>query len=172
MGSVEEKYLKNMGDFKILFNNYYTPLCIFAEKYMENKDDATDIVQDTFIKFWQKKDNFQHINQIKTFLYTTTRNHCLNELEHRRIVENYSTIQKKKQSESFFNDHIIEEESYRIIIQAINKLPPQTAKVMMLALNGKGNKEIAKILSLSEGTVHTHKKIAYKHLRTKLSNYF
>ncbi|MDR3218520.1 MAG: RNA polymerase sigma-70 factor [Dysgonamonadaceae bacterium] len=159
-------------DFQNLFNDFYIPLCIFAEKYLDNNDDAADIVQDTFLKLWQRKDDFQHINQIKSFLYTSIRNSCLNELEHKRVVENYSVEIQTLNLDSFFHDHVIEEETYRIIVEAINKLPPQTAKVMMLALSGKNNKEIADAMSISEGTIHTHKKIAYKRLRKYLQDYF
>jgi RNA polymerase sigma-70 factor (ECF subfamily) len=169
---VKKDNLSDISDFQNLFNDFYIPLCIFAEKYLDNKDDAADIAQDAFIKLWQKREDFQHINQLKAFLYTTVRNSSLNELEHKRIVENYSSHIQSVQTESFFNDHIIEEETYRIIVQAINKLPPQTAKVMMLALSGKDNKEIAIELSISDGTLHTHKKIAYKRLRNELKDYF
>jgi RNA polymerase sigma-70 factor (ECF subfamily) len=148
------------------------PLCIFAEKYLENQEDAADIVQDTFVKLWQKNGDFQHINQVKAFLYTTVRNGCLNEIEHKRVIENYSERLQTVDSESFFHDHVIEEESYRILVEAIDKLPPQTAKIMMLALSGKNNKEIAFELSISDETIHTHKKIAYKRLRKDLKDYF
>jgi RNA polymerase sigma-70 factor (ECF subfamily) len=164
--------IDNIAGFQSLFNGFYVPLCLFAEKYLENREDAADVVQDAFIKLWQKRNDFNHINQIKTFLYTTIRNHCLNELEHKRVVENYSEILREKQSDSFFQDHVVEEETYRILVQAIGRLPPQTARVMMLALSGKDNKEIAGEIAISEGTVHTHKKIAYKRLRKDLKHYF
>lgn len=64
------------------------------------------------------------------------------------------------------------QETRRIIANAIKRLPPQASKVMMLALSGKGNKEIAEKLQISDGTVHTHKKIAYKRLREELKDYF
>jgi RNA polymerase sigma-70 factor (ECF subfamily) len=166
--------LNSTKKFKDLFDHFFLPLCLFAEKFLENKEDAADVVQDTFIKLWQRKEDFQqvHINQIKSFLYTTIRNSCLNELEHKRIIDNYSTHIQTVHKESFFNDQLIEEETYRILVQAINKLPPRTAQIMLLALGGKDNKEIATELSISEGTLHTHKKIAYKRLRENLKDYF
>ena len=155
-----------------MFNDFYVSLCIFAERYLNNKEEAADIAQDTFIKLWQRKEDFQNIYQIKSFLYTTARNSCLNMLEHKQVVENYTDQFLKKQKDSFFRDHVIEEETYRIINQAINKLSPQVSKIMKLALSGKNNKEIAIELDISEGTVHTHKKIAYKKLREELKDYF
>ena len=64
-------------------------------------------------------------------------------------------------NESFFRDQVLEEETYRILMNAVQKLPGQTQNVMLLALEEKDNKEI--VFSLS--TVHTLKKIAYKRLR-------
>lgn len=48
---------------------------------------------------------------------------------------------------------MIEEEAYRILRQAIEQLPEQTRKVMLLALEGKDNREIAETLSMAVGTV-------------------
>ncbi len=64
---------------------------------------------------------------------------------------------------SFF--FFVEEETYRIVSEAINKLPDQMKAIMQLSLEGKKNAEIADRLNISTETVHTLKKIAYKKLR-------
>ncbi len=159
-------------DFYQLFTNFYVPLCLFGERYLENKEDAADVVQDVFIKLWQQQDHFESLPQIKSFLYTSVRNASLNILKHRTAAELYSRRLLEKQQNSFFRDYVVEEETFRILIQAINKLTEQPRKVMFLALSGKDNKEIAEELSIAEGTVHSHKKLAYKKLRQELKDYF
>ena len=74
--------------------------------------------------------------------------------------------------DSFFQDKVIAEESYRILVDAIDKLPPQMKNIMRLALEGKTNPEIAEALNISGETVHSQKKIAYRKLRGYLKDYY
>ena len=67
---------------------------------------------------------------------------------------------------------MIEEESYRIISQAIDALPPQSARVIKLSLDGKQNKEIAELLGISVNTVKTLKYRSLESLKTSLKDYF
>ena len=71
-----------------------------------------------------------------------------------------------------FQDKVIAEESYRILVDAIEKLPPQMKSIMQLALEGKSNPEIAETLNISGETVHSQKKIAYRKLRVYLKDYY
>lgn len=169
---MEKIYLNDITVFKQIFLDFYLPLCLFSQRYLDDQEEAADVSQNTLIKLWQKREDFENYNQIKKFLYTTARNQCLNVLDHKKVIKNYSELFEEREKETFFKDHLIEKESYRMIVNAIKRLPPQTSKIMMLALAGKGNKEIAEELQISDGTVHTHKKIAYKRLREDLKEYF
>lgn len=108
----------------------------------------------------------------KAFLYTAVRNKALNELEHSKVVYEYAQNVIEKKKDSFFHDAIVEEETYRIVSEAINKLPDQMKAIMQLSLEGKKNAEIADRLNISTETVHTLKKIAYKKLRENLKDYY
>ena len=66
----------------------------------------------------------------------------------------------------------MEEETFRILSEAIEKLPTQMRAIMQLALEGKKNAEIAERLNVSPETVHTLKKVAYKKLRAFLTDYY
>ncbi len=164
--------LSRQEAFQSFFNDYYVPLCLFCRHYMESEEQTSDIVQDAFIKLWQRNKDFEYQHQAKAFLYTTVRNSALNELEHLHIVKNYATTMLEKTKDSFFTDHVIEEEMHRILVQAIEKLPAQSRRLMMLSLEGKQNAQIAEELSISSETVHSLKKIAYKKLRTYLKEYY
>ncbi len=67
-----------------------------------------------------------------------------------------------------FNDFLIEDETYRIIHEAVESLPAQESKVIQLALEGLKMQEIADQLKISVNTVKTLKSRAYKHLRKEL----
>lgn len=159
-------------EFHNIFNEYYAALCSFAFRYVEDADLSADIVQDVFAKLWQIRDDFFYLHQVKAFLYTAVRNRSLNELEHSRIAYEYEQRAMAKRADAFFHDAIVEEETFRILSEAIDKLPPQMRAIMRLALEGKKNPEIAECLKVSPETVHTLKKKAYKKLRNYLTDYY
>lgn len=164
------QFIESEKDFRKIFDEYYVALCMFAERFIGNSGASADIVQDCFVSLWQQRANFNGIRPAKAFLYTSVRNRALNELNHLRIVREYESSVQEKRQESFFHDHVIEQELYRILSKEILKLPEQSRKVMMLALQGYKTAEIAERLWMAEGTVQTHKKLAYKRLRNTLGN--
>lgn len=164
--------LTDETQFRSIFDKYYISLCMFANKYVENDALAADIVQECFVKLWQLRDDFMYVHQIKSFFYTSVRNKSLNELEHTKVMNEYAQKVQEMSKDSFFQDKVIAEESYRILVDAIEKLPPQMKSIMQLALEGKSNPEIAETLNISGETVHSQKKIAYRKLRVYLKDYY
>lgn len=162
----------NAGDkkaFKIVFDSYYNALCAFTYKYIPDQSEIEDIVQDVFISFWEHKKDFNHANAIKAFLFTSTRNNCLNILKHKLVKQKHeSALIYELESEQFFTNHVIEEEAFNLLYREINSLPPSAQKIMLLALKGMKNKEIAEKLNISENTVKTQKKISYVKIKEKL----
>ena len=149
MNSEKPLSLSNDGEFKKLFEDFYVPLCVFAHKYVDDIELSADIVQDCFLKLWQIKKDFFNLHQVKAFLYTSVRNRCLNEIEHLKVVNEYTQKMLKENEEGFFHDHVIEEETYRILTEGINKLPKQMKSIMMHALEGLSNGEIAEKMGVS-----------------------
>lgn len=167
-----EVNLKREDEFRHLFDDFYIPLCLFANKYVEDAELSADIVQECFIKLWQIRADFTFLHQVKAFLYTSVRNKCLNELEHQKVVHEVNEKIIAKSKEEFFHDHLIEQEAYRILVGGIEQLPKQMKAIMRLALEGISNGDIAQELNVSVETVRSLKKIAYKKLRTILKEYY
>lgn len=57
-------------EFHNVFDKYYVALCLFANQYTENEEVSADIVQDSFAKLWQIREDFFYLHQVKSFLYT------------------------------------------------------------------------------------------------------
>ena len=168
--SLKEKgILTDKQGFSKLFDEYYPALCAFANNYLKNHEIAEDLVQEVFVSLWSKKDILKDIFSIKSFLYTLVKNKCINELKHLKIKEKH-IVESEKEEDNFFTDHIIEEETHRLIYNAINELPPKCKEIVLLSLNGIKNHEIAEELDISVNTVKTQKKIAYNQLRIKLQS--
>lgn len=156
--------------FKIIFDEHYTPLCAFGYRYVKDTFVAEDIIQEVFGSLWEKRQDFYHEKAIKAFLYTSVRNNCLNHLKHKAVLEKHEErLIYELESESFFTQHVIEEETFNQLYAEIEHLPNAAKKIILLALKGLKNKEIAEALNISENTVKTQKKIAYSKLKKGLS---
>ncbi len=159
----------NQNALKIFFEDFYPSACMVARKYLQNTDQAEDVAQEAFIEFWKRRGQFSSVLAIKGFIYTITRNKCLNLIKTSALHDRL--LRQKLVSDDFYYELIYEEETYSIIYKAINKLPPQSRKIISLSLKGFKNPEIAEKLSISLNTVKTLKKNAYKELRSILKDY-
>lgn len=155
--------------FKQFFEGFYPSVCIFARKYVKDIDLAEDIAQEAFIEFWKSKGDFADNKAVKGFVYTVTRNKCLNHIKIQQIRDHI--LKNEYSTEEYFYDLILEEETYRIVHQAVNKLAPQTRNIILLSLEGKKNQEIADHLEVSVNTIKTLKKNAYKELRNQMKDH-
>jgi len=163
---------KNKQDFKFLFNDFFPLLVLFVDRYLNDEDKSADVAQESFIRLWKSSNTFDSNDKRKSFLYTTARNICLNEFRHDVVVDEHNTVVKCLDSDIFFRDNIIEEETYSLVYSAIDKLAPQSKKIILLSLRGYGNIEIAEELNISVNTVRTLKQNAYKKLKSFLHDYF
>ena len=155
--------------FRNLFDQYFQTLCSFGYKYIPDISVVEDFVQDVFVKLWENHQEFDDINAIKTFLYTSVRNKCLNHIKHKIVIEKHEkNIITELESESGIKNHVVEEEVFNNLYNEIKNLPESSKKIMLLALNGLKNPEIADELNISVNTVKTQKKIAYSKLKVKL----
>lgn len=73
------------------------------------------------------------------------------------------------ESQVCFINYVIEEEAERILAETEQELAPKCREIFKLAMQGKDNEEIARLLGVSENTVKTQKKIAYKKLKQKIA---
>lgn len=98
-------------------------------KIMEEEEQASDIVQECFAKVWQKQRDFQYVYQVRSFMYTSVRNSCLNELEHRQVVSGYQETTAARMEESTFHDYLIEEEMHRVVMIFMLCLPTRVRSI-------------------------------------------
>ncbi len=156
--------------FKEFFERFYPTIVVFAQKYVVEKEIAEDICQDAFIKAYESDNSFKSIDNLKAFIYTLTKNSCLNYVKHAKVEEKYKKLQPGK-DDNFFRDTIIEQETYRMLYQAIDTLPKRSKKIIELSLNDMTNPEIAEELDISLNTVKTLKNRTYRKLRELLKEH-
>lgn len=165
----------NMASFSRIFEGSYTPLCLFAYKYLEDLNLSKDIVQDVFVKIWEDSIEFNNESSIKAFLYTAVRNKCLDYLKSKAYRSRVFLTEEKMeelQSEPFFLREVVVQEASILLEKAINTLPAKCAQIIRLSAKGLSNDRIAEKLGLSVNTIKTQKKIAYNRMRPLLREYF
>lgn len=163
--------MKNYAELEQFIRLHYASLCSQAELYVD-KDSAKDIVQEIIVKFWENPQKFKAIDSIDDFLFIMVRNESLMYLRKRQREKNrYAQIEKTPWEEPNFLHAMIEEETNRILLQAIKQLPPHTAHIVRLILSGYSNKEIAYLLDVSINTVKTLKYAAIRKLREFFEKY-
>ena len=130
----------NIKAFEALFQELYPSMCAVATRFITDRDAA----QEAFIKLWEKRTAYKEIPCLKTFLYVSVKNLCFNYIRDKKVTIDYTSPEAQNQ-EVIFKDYLIEEEAYRIIDNAVNALPPQSARIVKMCLEGKQNKEIAEM---------------------------
>ncbi len=159
-------------DIAYLFNQYYSRLCFFAFKMVDDPEAAKDIVQDVFLKFWDNRQNFETETATKNFLYLSVRNACLNLIRHEGVEKRYAeTLEMEPLADDGKGlDLIIRAEVIGEIQKAIEALPEGCRMVVKLAyMEGLKNEEIAQSMGISINTVKSQKQRALQLLRLKLN---
>lgn len=161
----------NKQSLNSIFDLFYAPLCFFAEKLIMNKEEAEEIVGDTFMKLWERRSDFESLSKIKAFLYITTKNSCLNYIKQsERFTQKYSGLaHQQAESEDHILNYMVKAEVLHQLYMAIQELPAQCSKVAFMSfVEGMRNQEIADKLQLSINTVKNQKGRAIELLKVKL----
>lgn len=160
-----ESYLKT------IFDTYYESLVTYANRFLSSHDECEDVVQDIFADLWQTDNNFPDEISLKSYLYKTSRNKCLNIIKHNKVKDKYAaTSIQQLNDDNLFMQHVLEEEISRQLHEAINTLPTRKKEIIILSLKGLKNKEVAENLNIKLQTVKTLKSQAYKQLRQKFQD--
>jgi RNA polymerase sigma-70 factor (family 1) len=142
--------------FRLLYDGFHHDLYRFAQNTVKSSTLAEDIIQDTFIKVWDKRTQLDPSKSIKSYLFTICRNLCLDTLQkagnteplRAEIIENYlSQIED--------NEIILQNETR--LRQAIETLPTQRRLIFEKAkIENLNYDQIATQLGISKGTVSDH----------------
>ena len=154
--------------FTYFFNLHYKPLFYFAGRYIKDNAAAEDIVADSFIKLWAKREIFDSESGLTGYLYRTVYHACLRSLQQ----EQYKNLHKKSYAgqinitEQDYINNIIKTETLHQLHGAIYKLPAQCRKVFVkLYIEGKSVSETAQEMNLTTSTIKNQKARGLKLLR-------
>lgn len=162
----------NASYYEELFRKYYRPLCLFALKYLRDPDEAEEIVQEMFVRIWQKKENLVIATSLKSYLYQAVRNICLNHLKHEAVKLEYQKNSIDSSSTANVSDTLVALELEVRIRETLDKLPTERKRIFLMSRNeGLKYREIAEKLNISVKTVENQMSKALKFLKSELIDF-
>ena len=156
--------------FEKLYEKHHKKLWSFVLKHVKSPSKAEDLVQDIFLRVWEKRTNIDFQEKFEKLLFVIARNLIINAY-HRSILEQEKLNQLllNKQFEEQTSDS--SNEKTEEIIAAIKALPQRRKQIVELSLRqGLTYNEISEKLSISKKTVEDHITKARKFLRQKLAH--
>lgn len=163
--------------FKQLYEEYYAPFCLYAKRFVDDKDIRQDIVSDVFTSLWDKLDTNSFDLQSDTalgYIKMCVKNSCLNFLKHQEYEWSYAeNIQKKAPIYESEPDSVYTlDELYRMLYETLTKLPENYRNVFMKSFfEGKTHVEIAEEMNLSVKSINRYKQKTMELLREELKDY-
>ncbi|MGE0090069.1 MAG: RNA polymerase sigma-70 factor [Bacteroidales bacterium] len=164
----------NLKIFEQLFRLYYKQLCSFANKYLQSYDSAEEVVQDIFYQIWKKRNEINIKTSLKSYLFTSVKNNCLQQLRVHNLDLKYENYYKSHYNEESIDpsEELRAKELDTIISKALSSLPEKCRQIFEMSRNdGLKYHEIAAKLSISIKTVEANMGKALKHFRVYLKDY-
>jgi RNA polymerase sigma-70 factor (ECF subfamily) len=160
----------------VLFKLYYSRLCTYARTFVRIPELAEEIVQETFINFWEKRNEIEIDSSFKSYIFRSVHNNCINNLKKSEVLRRQS---EKMAGEILYHnevamrnfspeiiDRLVGEETERKLNMALDELPPEARKIFIMSrFDQLSYAEIAASLDISVNTVKTQMKRTLARLR-------
>ncbi|WP_372948948.1 RNA polymerase sigma factor [Mariniphaga sp.] len=154
--------------FRKLFEQYSKPLYRFSLSYLKSNEGAEDVVQEVFIKIWDKRKDIDTGKSFQSYVFTIALNSvrkyfnklaAANQLKH-DIIASFSENSAKLDEQDDFEDYL------RHLDTLINRMPEKRKEIFIgKKLDGKSQKELAEEFGITTKTVEYHITEAMKFLK-------
>ena len=154
--------------FQETFYKYYEPLCKYAFTIVKEPHSCEDIVQETFLRVWEKKQNLIGSEELTWYLYTAIRNNCLSFLDKRQktVLGDFNGHEVVEMPGERPSPHTKESDYDTLLKNALDNLPPKCREVFVLSrVSNLTYKQISDSLGISIKTVENQMGKALKILR-------
>ena len=171
----------NMRGYNQIVERYQRPLFHFIYRTLRNVEESKDILQETFVRMYKYKENFKEDKSLKSWLYQTASNLCIDFFrKHKPGRVNFynqqdpafcALVESAGQENSQQPDEAAQEKNMQeVILKAIDELPKKQKLAMVLrSCKNLSTKEIAEVMECTEQTVGTTLFAARKKLVELLS---
>jgi RNA polymerase sigma-70 factor, ECF subfamily len=171
--------------FAVLVRRHQQPLYNFALRQVRVPQVAEDVVQETFVRVVQNAQDFKHEARFTTWVYTITRNLCIDQLR-KRALRKHPSLDESRGEEgdgptlgeqtadprASVEREATGTELKERIARAVDKLPDEQREVfLMREISNLPFKEIAEITGVPENTVKSRMRYALERLQEALAEY-
>jgi len=152
----------NLGEkqaYQELFERYAPRIYQFFLSYLKNKTDAEELVQDVFLKIWEKRLDLDQRKNFKSFIFKIAVNKIYDFIRKKNIENAFNDFAQSNfiSGENYTWHEVIFEEMKQNLQKLLSELPKQQQKIFYLSKEkGLTNEEIASQLGLSKRTVENH----------------
>lgn len=169
----------NLTSFEQLVREHQSYAFSLAMRFVADEDEASDVVQDSFIRVWQHLSEYNPNRKFRTWLYMIVTNLCLDRLrvlKRRRTL--FSSNERDRENENVSNGHDMEkvhsnEELASIVKRLAKNLSTKQQLVFTLRdLQDLTMEEVVEITGMSMGTVKTNLHYARKEIRDILVRHY
>lgn len=160
--------------FAVIFDRYRRRVYNTALLFLKNSEAAEEVVQEVFLRLWQKRQELPSINYLNSFIRTIAYNLMVDQFRKTLLEKDYRKQLGLHPAIVDDTDYRVrDDESVRLLKSAIATLPQRQREVYELArLKGYSQEEIAARLSISRNTVKVHMTAALQSIRTYLASHY
>lgn len=167
--------------FRIIFDRYYSSLCIYSNRFLQDETAAKDIVQLVFIRIWERRKEINLKVSMAAYLFRSVRNETINFLKHSLVTRKDHEHLEERHGIALESLKISREEGMSVLIaqelleeymKGIGMLPEQCQKIFKMSrFDGLTHPQIARSLNLSLNTVEKQISRALQKLRVYLKEF-
>lgn len=142
--------------FTLFYQSHLGHLYRFVYLFTKSKEETEEILQDIFIKLWENREKLPELESAKNYLLQVAKNKILDRIRSQQVRQRVlSEIRRSREAfESATTDECAFREYYKVVQEAIEKLPPRRKLIFrMNTENGFSHDEIARQLKISRSVV-------------------
>ena len=146
----------------------------FANRFMQDLDDAKDIVQEIYVKLWNMRQELDKYNSIEALAMRMTRNLCLDKIKLNKTIP-FNGIIREEASDDYYENEKIKDQIIAVnrVKSIINQLDePQKTIMQLRDIEGYDYEEIAQILHMNVNTIRVSLSRARKKVKESVLNKF
>lgn len=160
--------------FETLFRRYYTSVCAYATRFLDDAQDAEEVVCDVMVWLWEKHEEINILTTFRQYLYSMVYHRACKIAMRNRLAQSTAEYMEeyRRRHELDESDFVVVEELKERIKKAIDALPEAYRTAFLLyRFEGRSCKEIAEIYNLSQKTIYYRIQQALKQLNKELGDY-